>query len=143
MASVNKTEIGKGIMMKGKDDMNSLIVALIPLLIQVESSGNVNAIGDSGQAVGCLQIHPCVVYDVNRLYPCLKYGLAIRYDKTKSIDICYRYLEHYGRAYEKKTGKFVTMEVLARIWNGGSDGWKKKSTVKYWNKVKKELEKKK
>ena len=120
--------------------MNELLILLIPALIQVESAGRVDAIGDSGQAVGCLQIHPEVVYDINRIYPCLKYGRALRYDKNKSIDICYRYLEHYGRAYEKKTGKKVTMEILARCWNGGPSGWKKQSTVKYWNKVKKELE---
>ncbi len=27
-------------------------------------------------------------------------------------------------------------EVIARNWNGGPRGWKKKSTLKYWNKVK-------
>ena len=36
-----------------------------------------------------------------------------------------------------------TYEVYARIWNGGPDGWKKRSTLKYWKKVKKELKKKK
>ena len=33
---------------------------------------------------------------------------------------------------EKETGKKPTDEVLARIWNGGPRGWKKKSTRKYW-----------
>ena len=32
-----------------------------------------------------------------------------------------------------------TDEILARNWNGGWKGYKKKSTLKYWNKVRKEL----
>jgi hypothetical protein len=35
--------------------------------------------------------------------------------------------------------KGASDEVLARIHNGGPKGYKKTATVKYWNKVKKEL----
>ena len=41
---------------------------LITSLVQVESRGNSNAIGDNGKAIGCLQIHKGVVEDVNRIY---------------------------------------------------------------------------
>ena len=31
-------------------------------------------------------------------------------------------------------------EVIARCWNGGPKGWKRKSTNHYWNKVQIEME---
>jgi hypothetical protein len=46
------------------------------------------------------------------------------------------YLNHYGKVYEKKTGKKATCEVLSRIHNGGPNGYKNPKTIKYWNKVK-------
>ena len=30
-------------------------------------------------------------------------------------------------------------EVIARCWNGGPKGWKRKATEYYWSKVQKEL----
>lgn len=115
--------------------MDALLTILIPLLIQVESSGNPNAIGDGGKAVGILQIHPVVVEDVNRIYQ-TKYTEKDRLNKAKSMSICRLYLKYYGTRYQLKTGKKADIEVLSRIWNGGPDGWKKQSTIKYWEKVK-------
>ena len=115
--------------------MDALITLLIPLLIQVESGGRADAVGDGGKAVGVLQIHECVIQDVNRVYQ-TKYTPADRLNKAKSMSICRLYLKYYGTRYQLKTGKKATLEVLSRCWNGGPDGWKKQSTVKYWNKVK-------
>ena len=42
-------------------------------------------------------------------------------------------------ATEKRLGRPVTQEDIARIHNGGPNGYKKKSTEKYWQKVKKVL----
>jgi len=111
---------------------------IISALIQVESKGNDLAIGDSGKAVGCLQIWNVVIQDVNRVYH-TTYKATDRTDRKKSIEICRKYLAYWGKHYEKVTGKTCTLEVLSRIWNGGPNGWKKDSTIKYWNKVKKEL----
>ena len=111
---------------------------IISALIQVESKGNDLAIGDSGKAVGCLQIWNVVIQDVNRVYH-TTYKATDRTDRKKSIEICRKYLAYWGKHYEKVTGKTCTLEVLARIWNGGPSGYKKDSTIKYWNKVKKEL----
>ena len=116
--------------------MDALLTILIPPLIQVESSGDSNAVGDGGKAVGCLQIHKCVVEDVNRIYQ-TKYTEKDRLNKAKYMSICRLYLKYYGTRYQLKTGKKATMEAIARIWNGGPDGWKKQSTVKYWDKIKK------
>ena len=117
--------------------MEKLLVLLIPLLIQVESGGNNQAIGDGGNAVGCLQIWKIVVDDVNRIQKDEVFTYADRTDRQKSVRMAQIYLTHYGNHYERKTGHMANMEVLARCWNGGPSGYKKQSTVKYWNKVKK------
>jgi len=114
---------------------------LINAIIYVESRGNDSAIGDRGKAVGCLQIHPICVRDVNRILrkndiP-LVYTLEDRYSRVKSIEMfniiaeqyeCCEYIEFMDYA-----------EIVARRWNGGPRGHKKRATIKYFNKVKKQL----
>ena len=104
---------------------------LIDALAHVESKGEVHAIGDNGKAVGILQIHKEVVDDVNRVY-----GTSYTYDDRKSIEksreICRKYLLLHG-------GRNATDEKYARIWNGGPGGHRKRSTRKYWVKVRRRL----
>lgn len=104
--------------------------SLISALMIVESSGNDQAIGDNGRALGPLQIHREVVIDVNRIT-----GSHYRHqDMTNRVAaraVCQAYLEHYGR------GK--SLEDQARIWNGGPTGHKKAATVSYWRRVQKNL----
>ena len=105
---------------------------LIPALERVESGGRADAIGDSGRAVGILQIWPEYVQDVNRISG-KTYRLSDRYIPAKSREMARIYLMHYG--------KTKTMEQTARIHNGGPNGYKKPATLKYWAKVKRELNK--
>jgi hypothetical protein len=42
-------------------------------------------------------------------------------------------------ATSKRLGRPVTDQDRARIWNGGPNGYKKKATLGYWAKVRKEL----
>ena len=108
----------------------STISNLISALIIVESSGNDQAIGDNGRAIGPLQIHRAVVLDVNRIT-----GSHYRHqDMTNRVQaraVCEAYLKHYGRG--------ATTEQLARRWNGGPAGDRKSATEAYWAKVKKHL----
>lgn len=118
-------------------DANAMAV-LVSALIAVESGGDTNAVGDNKTAIGILQIHQCVLDDIHwrtRIF----YAPDDRKNPEKSKEICRVYLTGYGYEYEKKTGKKATPEVLARIWNGGPNGWQKKNTLKYWQKVKREL----
>ena len=105
----------------------------IDALIRVESNGRDNAIGDNGKAVGCLQIWPDIVTDVNRISN-KKFTLNDRYDRNKSIEMFKIYIGHY--AVERRIGRSVTNQDIARIWNGGPNGWRKKSTLGYWYIVK-------
>jgi len=122
-----------------------LLTLLITALIQVESGGDLGAIGDrhmANRAYGCLQIRQPCVDDVNRIRP--GYDLKAKDMLNRPVLsrwVAVQYLTHYGACYRRETGLEPTAEVLARIWNGGPQGWQKAHTVKYWNKVKKEMEK--
>lgn len=112
---------------------------LLNALVWVESSRNEKAVGDKGKAVGLLQLHKIYVDDVNRILGVKKYYYADRWNPQKSVEMTVVYLKHYGRRYERITGKKASYEVLARIHNGGPDGWKKSKTSEYWCKVQKHL----
>lgn len=103
---------------------------LITALIAVESGGRDDAIGDSGHAFGCLQIHSRVVTDVNRIS-----GLQMRHEDVFNRAVAIETAKIYLSYYATKSGQKITPELLARIWNGGPDGWRKPSTKRYWRKV--------
>jgi len=103
---------------------------LIEAIIYVESRGDIKAHNISEDAVGCLQIRPIMLREVNRLLRYNKYKLADRWNKSKSIEMFNVIKEHTTNA---------TNEKLARNWNGGWNGYKKQSTLKYWHKVKQQL----
>ena len=105
---------------------------LLPALAKVESNGNPRAVGDSGKALGELQIWSVVVQDVNRAHG-TRYTHADAFDPAKARDICRRYLAIY--CTPKRLGRQPTMEDAARIWNGGPNGHRKSATEKYWHKV--------
>jgi len=103
---------------------------LIDAIIYVESRGDTLAHNISEDAVGCLQIRPIMLREVNRLLGFQKYKLNDRWNKTKSIEMF---------NVIKDNTINPTNEKLARNWNGGPNGYKKPSTIKYWNKVKQHL----
>jgi len=113
---------------------------LVSALILVESRGNDSAIGDrhivGGEAVGALQIRPIMVREVNRILKIQKsdkrYTLKDRYDREKTIEMFYVW-----KNFHHKDSDF---ETIARNWNGGPKGYKNSRTLKYWNKVQKELD---
>jgi len=103
-------------------------------LASVESGGNPSAVGDGGRSVGLYQISKIYVDDVNRIAG-TRYTHDDRFDPVKSRKMVGIYLAHYGRRYTRMTGHPTTLDVLAAIHNGGPDGWRKSSTLKYRQKV--------
>jgi hypothetical protein len=101
-------------------------------IIQVESRGNDSAYNKSEDAVGCLQIRPIMVREVNRLLKIRgeerRYTLKDRWNRQKSIEMFL--------VFNRNISNF---EEQCRRWNGGHNGMKKTATIKYWNKVKKKL----
>jgi hypothetical protein len=113
---------------------------LLEALIQVESRGDENAVGDkhlSRPSVGVLQLRPIMVREVNRILKKhkvkKKYTLEDRYSKEKSIEMFYIW-QSFHHLNDSD-------EVIARCWNGGPRGWKRNSTLHYWDKVQSEINK--
>lgn len=115
--------------------INEIIIALLPALCMVESGFDPIVVGDNGKSVGILQIQEQVIIDVNTYYA-VNFKPEDRLNPEKSKQIAALYLRHWGLHYSKKTGNKITPEVLAKIWVGGPQGWSKKSTENYWEKVK-------
>jgi hypothetical protein len=112
-----------------------LVETLVAALIIVEGADASSIREDNGStAYGCLQIHAGVIIDVNYAYA-TNYTINDALDPDKAQRICAMYLTRWGRFYHQQTGKPVTAEVLARIWNGGPTGWKRDSTRPYWRKA--------
>jgi hypothetical protein len=108
--------------------MNTLIFTLLTAIHAVESDCGLTSRNE-------LQIRDICIEDVNRIYG-TNYRKKDAYDLSTSRRIAWLYLDYWG----KKAKTNPDYETLARIWNGGPNGWKKHSTLKYWKKVKKELE---
>ena len=114
---------------------------LIEALIQVESRGNDSCIGDRHlilPSIGCLQIRPVMVREVNRILKkqkdTLRFKYKDRWSRKKSIQMFYIWKDfHHTNSSDEK---------IARNWNGGPKGYKRKRTLQYWEKVKIEMNKK-
>jgi len=100
----------------------------------VESNNNPDAVGDSGNAIGIYQIWESYWKDGST-------GIGGNYKDCFNADYADKIVRRYMKRYatEKRLGREVTMEDIARIHNGGPNGYKKQSTKKYWDKVQKEL----
>jgi hypothetical protein len=59
------------------------------------------------------------------------------FDRNKSIAIFRAYMSRY--ATQNRLGHAPTNEDIARIHNGGPNGYKNSNTVAYWNKVRQHL----
>jgi hypothetical protein len=105
---------------------------LISALIIVESSGNDQAIGDNGRALGPLQIHRGVVLDVNRITGS-NYRHSEMTNRVAARAVCEAYLKHY--VTEKRIGRKPTVADFAKVWNSGPEGFKKTCSDKYAAKV--------
>ena len=98
----------------------------------VESNDDLNAVGDGGDSIGCYQIQKCYWLDAKEFsdldgtyLDCYNRGYA---DRTVRF-----YMARY--ATERRLGREVTQEDVARIHNGGPNGYKKECTKKFWEKV--------
>tara|TARA_R110002020_G_scaffold195451_2_gene396438 strand:- start:4594 stop:5073 length:480 start_codon:yes stop_codon:yes gene_type:complete len=119
------------------DDTPS-VDSLLQSIIKVESNGDSLAVGDkhlSTPSIGLLQIRRVMVDEINRILrkrnDTIRYFYSDRWSASKSIEMYYIWK---GYHHNKSSN-----EVIARNWNGGTYGYKKTSTVKYWAKVKSQM----
>ena len=136
-------------------ELQEPIDTLLDAIEWVESKGDANAVGDNGKAVGSFQLHKIYVEDVNRILIGWKrqLGEQIKEAGGKGLGgwfIPYTYKDRFDRRYSREMSSVYLMyynpssaeneiEAMARIHNGGPDGWKKECTKPYWEKVKARL----
>lgn len=94
-------------------------------LAAVESGGNDAAVNEREDAHGRYQIRAAALADANRIL-CTSYTLADCHDPAVAARIVRAYLGHYGAALSAPTPT-----ALARIWNGGPNGYKRDATRGY------------
>jgi len=118
----------------------ALIYILISAMIQVESNGNVKAYNKEEDAIGCLQIRPIYIQDLNR-FSSKTWTHEDMYDEAEARMACAEYLRYYGNQIRRIELREPTFEDLARIHSGGELGYCRAATDEYWSKVSVELEK--
>jgi hypothetical protein len=110
----------------------------IESVIEVESTNNDSAYNKKEDAVGCLQIRPIMVREVNRILKreniMFRYTMEDRWDRKLSIEMFQIMAEEVDCCEGLTQEEFF--EVVARKWNGGYRGHQKPSTLKYWERVK-------
>lgn len=131
--TVAMTPIKRGLIMKD---------VLYSSIVWVESKGNANAKSKDG-SVGVIQIKPCMVKEVNRICKingsAKRFSLSDRKNPAKSAEMFWIYQEFYNPELDLDSLSKEDMAILARKWNGGPNGHKKRGTKKYWLKVSKRV----
>lgn len=95
----------------------------IDIIIELESGGDLNAVGDNNRAFGCLQIRQDYLTDANKMLG-TRYVLSqMMGNRDFSEKIVWAYMKRYARA--DRIGREPTALDLARIHNGGPNGYKK------------------
>ena len=120
--------------------------ALLDAIKQVESEGDpcvVGAIGENGQSLGAYQIVQAYYNDALQYNPSLGDG-GRTYSNVWGIgseayseEVIASYMGRY--ATPGRLGRQPTDEDIARIHNGGPNGYQQNSTILYWNLVMTEL----
>ena len=115
----------------------------VEAVIQVESGGNDSAYNKKEKAAGCLQIRPIMVREVNRVLRkndiMFSYTMEDRWNREMSIEMFDIMAEQVECCLDLTQMEFF--EIVARKWNGGPRGHKKKSTQAYWERIKNQLNK--
>ena len=102
-----------------------------------------DAIGNNGGLYGPYQITYNYWFDASKEDPSLTYD-GRSWENTKGPG-SYHYSEKVMQAYMNRyatynrLGHYATDEDIARIHNGGPNGYKMPATLHYWKKVEKQL----
>ena len=85
------------------------------------------------------QLNPIYVRDVCRIT-----RQTLTHEQATASDEIARwcieaYWENYGARCARISGKPADAQALARIHNGGPDGWRKPETLPYWRRVREAL----
>lgn len=103
---------------------------LFQAIVEVESHGDPDAVGDGGKSRGLAQASRAAWQDgCEALGVHWDYASGVR-DARKCRRIFYAYTSRYGAHSDQER---------ARTWNGGPSGNRRKSTLPYWRKVRRAM----
>jgi hypothetical protein len=103
---------------------------------QIESNNKDFTIGDGGRAYGRYQIHQ-ICLKGSGLMDLLRYTHHDMFDSTKAEQVFWATMGIHSHTFAQRHGRYPTYEELARMWNGGPNGYKKQSTLNYLKKFRK------
>lgn len=118
---------------------------LLAAIKQVESSGIKNVKdGDNGRSIGPYQISKAYFTDALKHDPSLG---VYKYQDVRKDRVAVKVVRAYWRKYatKRRLGRSPTIKDLARLHNGGPEGYKfqnkkkEANLVSYWKKIQKEL----
>ena len=125
------------------------IPKLMKALVETESRGNANAIGDNHEAFGILQIHESMLLEYTRITG-RYYNHSEMFTPAKAREVANVVLRFYANHILTTTGRPATLKELAFIWNGGGEAWhratnpqrdtKQRRLEAYWRKVSSNLD---
>lgn len=105
-------------------------------IVEIESRGDCNAVGDDGRAIGPAQIHREYWADACRFM-----RVDWPYSDARNPEKAFCAVWAYTWVYCQRQGLQWTHENIARTHVGGPRGPYRKSSLPYWYKVKSEMEK--
>ena len=120
------------IQIRFRNDYSTSIERLIEATVIIECGGNFKAIGKSNDK-GAFQITPVRLKDYNK-----RTGHKYSMDDMFNFQISKEIFLYYANKIGIEPNKW---EIISRQWNGGPIGHKKQITLKYWQKVSKQLKK--
>ncbi len=102
---------------------------VIQAIVEIESNGDLYAIGDDGKSFGVMQIRQECLDDVNKANGTSYTTADLLGERGLSEWVFMEYMKLY--ATDRRLGRTPTGVDLARIWQGGPMGHKKISTIPY------------
>jgi hypothetical protein len=105
---------------------------------QIETNNTDNVVGDGGRAIGRYQIHDICVKG-SGLKDLLNYQHKDMADSIKAEHVFWATMGVHCYTYAQKYGSYPSYEELARMWNGGPNGYQMEATLGYLKKFKQAL----
>jgi hypothetical protein len=106
----------------------------------IETQNTDSLIGDSGRAFGRYQIHDVCITG-SGLKNLLNYQHKDMFDSVKAERVFWAVMGINCHVYAQKYGKYPDYGELARMWNGGPNGYQNEATLNYLKKFEQCLEK--
>jgi hypothetical protein len=102
---------------------------------QVESGNTDSVVEANGHGFGRYQIYNICVKG-SGLTDLLGYNHADMFNKEKAEHVFWATMGIFCHTFAQKNGRYPTYEELARMWSGGSEGYKSNATLNYLHKYK-------